>query len=118
MIDKCKELGISPSQYPRNTADQGRRSLERYVKKLKERHIGNEHVYGETAAMIAKTVGKGEKNYLTNFRPFSRVMFDAHKIDLIVTIIYTDPDGNRIKKTLNRLPIIVCCQRMEPLIPL
>ncbi|MDQ8739503.1 hypothetical protein [Paenibacillus sp. LHD-38] len=40
-IDKCKELGISVSQYPRNTEDQGRRSLERYVKKLKERHFGS-----------------------------------------------------------------------------
>ncbi len=106
-LEKCKELGISPSQYPRNTEDQARRSLERYVKKLKVRHFGNEHIYGEIAAMMAKTVGRGEKNYTTNFRPFSRVMFDAHKIDLILTIRYTDPDGNRVKKTLKRIWLLV-----------
>ncbi|WP_308635336.1 hypothetical protein [Paenibacillus silvisoli] len=100
---KCKELGIKPNQYPRNTADKGRRSLERYVKDLKERHFGNEHVFGEIAAMMAKTVGRGEKNYATNFRPFSKVIFDAHKIDLMLTIRYTDPNGNVVKKGLKRI---------------
>lgn len=107
MLDKCKELGITPNQYPRNTLDEGRRSLERYVKNLKERHFGNQHVFGETAAMIAKTVGTGEKNYSNNFRPYGRVMFDGHKIDLILTIRYTDPDGNWITKTLKRIWLLV-----------
>lgn len=106
-IEKCKELKISTNEYPRNTEDQGRRSLERYVKKLKERHFGSEHIYGEVASMMARTVGKGEKNYITSFRPFSRVMFDAHKIDLILTIRYTDPNGNRVKKTLKRIWLLV-----------
>ncbi|MBB3112112.1 hypothetical protein FHS18_004190 [Paenibacillus phyllosphaerae] len=105
--EKCKELGISMSEYPLNTEDQGRRSLERYVKKLKERHFGNEHLYGEVAAMMAKSTGSGTKNYVTNFRPFSRVMFDAHKIDLILTIRYTDPNGNQVKKTLKRIWLLV-----------
>jgi len=106
-IEECKKIRISTSEYPRNTDDQGRRSLERYVKKLKERHFGKEHIYGEVAAMMARTVGKGEKNYIINFRPFSRVMFDAHKIDLIVTIRYTDPNGNLVKKTLKRIWLLV-----------
>lgn len=102
-IEKCRELGIKPSQYPLCTTDKGRRSVERYVKSLKEQHFGNEHLFGETAAMMAKTVGRGEKNYATNFRPFSKVVFDAHKIDLILTIRYTDPNGNVVKKTLKRI---------------
>lgn len=106
-VTKCKELGIKPSQYPRNTADNGRRSLERYVKSLKERHFGNMHVFGKTAAMMAKTVGRGEKNYPINFRPYSKVVFDAHKIDLILTIRYTDPNGNVVKKTLKRIWLLV-----------
>lgn len=106
-IDKCKELDIGPDQYPRNTVDRGKRSLERYVKDLKERHLGNSHVYGETAAMIARTVGIGEKNHPLHFRPFSHVQFDGHKIDMIVTIIYTDPNGNLVKKTLKRMWLLV-----------
>jgi putative transposase len=106
-IEECKKQRINMDEYPLNTEDQGRRSLERYVKKLKERHFGNEHLYGEVAAMMARTVGKGEKNYLTNFRPFSRVMFDGHKIDLILTIRYTDPNGNQVKKALKRIWLLV-----------
>lgn len=106
-IERCKGLGITTNEYPRNTEDQGRRSLERYVKKLKERHFGNAHLFGEIAAMMAKTVGRGQKNYATSFRPFSRVMFDAHKIDLILTVRYTDPNGNKIKKTLKRIWLLV-----------
>lgn len=106
-IEECKKQRINMDEYPLNTEDQGRRSLERYVKKLKERHFGNEHLYGEVAAMMARTVGKGEKNYLTNFRPFSRVMFDGHKIDLILTIRYTDPNGNQVKKALKRIWLLI-----------
>ncbi|QHW31132.1 hypothetical protein GZH47_09875 [Paenibacillus rhizovicinus] len=43
----------------------------RYVKDLKVRHFGIEHVFGQTAAMIAKTVRREEKNHTTNFRLFS-----------------------------------------------
>ncbi|OCT11468.1 hypothetical protein A8709_07310 [Paenibacillus pectinilyticus] len=107
MIDKCIELKITPNQYPRNTVDEGRRSLERYVKDLKDRHFGNEHINGETAAMIARSVGTGVQNYANNFRPYGRVMFDGHKIDLILTIRYTDPDGNWVTKTLKRIWLLV-----------
>lgn len=107
-IDKCKEIGIQQNQYPRNTQDRAKRSLERYIKNLKERHLGNAEVHGEIAAMIARTVGKGEKNHPINFRPFNRVQFDGHKIDMIVTIRYTEPDGSWVRKILKRMWLLVC----------
>ncbi|KGA96261.1 hypothetical protein AJ85_16795 [Alkalihalobacillus alcalophilus ATCC 27647 = CGMCC 1.3604] len=87
-IIKCRELGIAPPHYPFNTSEQGRRSLYRYVKELNFRSVP---IYESTNQIS-----------LIN-RPFERVQFDGHKLDLSLAIVINTPEEVEVVKEINRI---------------
>ncbi|PEZ76357.1 hypothetical protein [Bacillus sp. AFS017274] len=87
-ITLCKSEGIDPiiGDYPFNTKDLGLRALNRYVKELENKY-SNEPVkrYGNDAVTLIENTGLGDQNTIIE-RPFKRVEFDGHKIDVIFAI--------------------------------
>src|SRR4051812_8504227 len=94
-LQMCRDAGIDPiTDYPFITQDKGRRALERYVNKLMERNfVDAAKRNGDAAAYLAINTGMGEKNTPQITRPFQRVQFDGHKIDVLISLKFRDPDG-------------------------
>lgn len=86
-INECRTHNIKMSEYPFNTEDQGYRSLQRYLVKLREKNFGKASKrYGPDAANKAKNSGTFEQNEPQIIRPYSRIQFDAHRIDAVFAI--------------------------------
>jgi putative transposase len=116
-IKLCREEGILPEKgdYPFNTKDLGQRSLYRYIKeiKLKNSHLSIKE-YGKDAEMLYNNTGVGERNTIPE-RPFERVEFDGHKLDVVTAIRYTTLEGDEIVDIIDRmwlLMIVDCATRV------
>jgi putative transposase len=107
-LDECKRIGITIHEYPFNTKNLGKRSLERYVIKLETKHFNSAtRRYGEKASQLASSTGIPSDYYLNITRPLERVQFDGHKIDGIFTIKFITPEGDEIVEVMDRIWILV-----------
>ncbi|MEK3989884.1 hypothetical protein [Robertmurraya sp. FSL R5-0851] len=107
-IDSCRKAGIKLNQYPFITKDLGKRSLERYVKKLHSTYFSEASKrHGDQAAQHARSTGIGNKNNPVITRPYQRVQFDGHRIDSAVAITFTTPEGYEVTKTMDRIWLLV-----------
>ncbi|HAF0292536.1 TPA: hypothetical protein G9C53_004936 [Salmonella enterica subsp. enterica serovar Typhimurium var. 5-] len=108
-VSKCKSLGISPvkGDYPFNTVDNGKRSLYRYINRLKTKNINLAmEQNGKDANTLFNSTGIGEKNHIIE-RPFERVELDGHLINAVMAIRYTTPEGDEVTDIVNRLWLLV-----------
>ncbi|MEG6520871.1 hypothetical protein [Desulfotomaculum sp. 1211_IL3151] len=107
-INACRKAGIKPTEYPLNTKNLGKRSLERYLKKIENIYF-DEAVkrYGEEAARHARVTGQGVPNSPNTHRPFQTVEFDGHKIDAVFAIEFQTPDGDTVVKIMDRIWLLV-----------
>lgn len=96
-IKKCRDLGIKPPNYPFNTKELGRRSLYNYIKQLEMRKVENENDKNQLEFSSPLPI-------IT--RPFERVQFDGHKIDLALTVVINTPEEGEILKEINRIWIL------------
>ena len=102
-IDSCRQLGITMSDYPLNTKDKGRRSLERYLIALEnENYERSAKRYGKDAARHANVTGQGRQNYSTPKTPFSKVQFDGHRINAVFTVTFETPERYQLTKVMER----------------
>jgi putative transposase len=105
-VTACKELGLSGNDYPFTSEDKGKRSLERYVIKLQQKHFSKgAGRFNKDAANHANKTGIGFKSH-TSVRPYQRVQFDGHRIDTLISIKFTTPDGLEINEIIDRLWIL------------
>lgn len=103
-LDACRAEGITVANYPFNTLNAGRKSIERYVKELENTYFANAAArYGEDSGRIASTTGLGEQNNQNISRPFQRVQFDGHRIDAMAAITFTTPEGDEITNVIERI---------------
>ncbi|MDF2904051.1 MAG: hypothetical protein K0S25_1689 [Bacillus sp. (in: firmicutes)] len=103
-IEACKSENITFNEYPFTTKDLAKRSLERYLKKLDLNHFAKTAKrYSKTAFKTAIHTGVGEKNTPVITEPFQRVQFDGHRIDAILAIKFTTPDGLEVTDIMNRI---------------
>lgn len=102
-VNRCKNLGLYGNEYPFTSKDYGKRSLERYVKKLQHNHFskGAGRISRE-AANHANRTGIGFKNHIS-VRPYQRVQFDGHRIDTLISIKFTTPEGLEITEIIDRI---------------
>ncbi|RAT94015.1 hypothetical protein [Brevibacillus sp. Leaf182] len=107
-LNACRSLGLSMKDYPFSTRDLGRRSLYRYLKKL-EQNLPNQAAnrYGDEAARHIRHTGIGHKNADHILKPFQRVEFDGHQIDLILTIKFRNQFGDECVDVLERIWLLV-----------
>ncbi|KPB06372.1 hypothetical protein [Bacillus sp. CHD6a] len=107
-IEECKKLNISPEkgEYPFNTVDWGKRAIYRYVKNLKEKNPQRAiKDFGDSAISLFNSTGVGDMNHIIE-RPFERVEFDGHKLDITLAIKYTTLEGDEIVQEINRIWIL------------
>ncbi|MEH7126117.1 hypothetical protein V7127_23165 [Bacillus sp. JJ1773] len=108
-IKICKEEGLMPEKehYPFNTNDHGKRSLYRYIEKLKADNpnlaVKNN---GPDAEMLFQNTGSGNRNSIP-VRPFERVEFDGHKIDVTIAFKYTTIEGDEVIDVINRIWLLM-----------
>ncbi|MUT67101.1 hypothetical protein [Paenibacillus sp. NEAU-GSW1] len=103
-VDKCREVGISRSDYPFNTSHLGYRALCRYLERLRDTHFGKASSrYGKEAEQKAKNSGIGQLNYPQTITPYQHVEFDGHRLDGIFVIKVTTNQGDEAILTLDRL---------------
>lgn len=105
-VTACKELGLSGNDYPFTSQDFGKRSLERHIVKLQQKHFSRgAGRFSQDAANHANKTGIGFKSH-TSIRPFQRVQFDGHRMDVLISIKFTTPDGLEITDIIDRLWIL------------
>lgn len=106
-IELCRMAGIKDTEYPFNTEYYGRISLFRFIKQLQNEYFYEEAKRnGDDAARIARSTGIGNRKPAV-IRPFERVEFDGHKIDTIISITFTTPEGDEITVVLDRIWLLV-----------
>jgi putative transposase len=117
-LEMCRKEGIDPiTDYPFITQDKGKRALERYVNKLMEKNFAEAAKRnGDDAAHLALNTGMGEKNTQLITRPFQRVQFDGHKIDVIITLKFRDPDGHEHIEIMDRVYLLVIIDTLTRLV--
>lgn len=106
-INKCHQLGIKENEYPFNTKDVAQRTLYRYLNNLKSIYtMRYANRLGDDICNSLKSTGVGIQNNPEINRPFQQVQFDGHKIDAMVCIKFTTPEGDIIKKTMSRIWVL------------
>ncbi|KMK76262.1 DDE-type integrase/transposase/recombinase [Alkalihalobacillus pseudalcaliphilus] len=102
-IKKCKELGISSiNEYPFTSRDLGQRSLYAYISGLEDKHF-NKMMLRDDVEIETKF---DFDSSLNSVKPYQKVQFDGHKIDLIISMELTAPDGTPRYVTLSRVWIL------------
>lgn len=96
----CSKEGISITQYPYNTKAQGRRAIQRLVRKVIEKHLtrGVAARYGHDAAHRMR-VGTGHLPNLLAKTIFDAVQIDEHQLHMVGVIGVPTPHG------IQRVPI-------------
>lgn len=103
-INLCRSLGLSINDYPFNTVDMGQRSLYRYIKELEINHPTEAAKrYGEDVSRLVIRTGAGTSRKEAIVRPFQRVEFDGHAIDVAVAIKFKNIHGDEYVKVMNRI---------------
>lgn len=107
-LESCRQVGLTEKDYPFNTINLGKRSLERYVHKLAEESFTQAaRRHGEEAASIARSTGIQTLHTPMIVRPLERVQFDGHRIDAIFSITFQTPEGDEITEVMDRLWLLV-----------
>ncbi len=107
-LDECRIAGIKQSDYPFNTQSLGRISLYRFIKKLENEYFyQSSKRHGDAAARHARTTGIGTRNSSVIVRPFERVQFDGHRIDVMISISFKTPEGDEITAVIERIWLLV-----------
>ncbi len=115
-IDACRSLRLGPSDYPLNQKYLGYGALARYLKRLLKTPAAIRARYGEGVARKLGTDG-GESSPPRLLRPFQLMEFDAHRIDLICTILVPSPLGGFERVPIERLWILTMLDVATRVIP-
>lgn len=103
-LDSCRSVGITINDYPFNTKDKARRSLYRYTKQLEENYPRQASTrYGDQTERRLKSTAAGQRNALHTEKPFQRVEFDGHALDVILAIKFTNIHGDEIVEIMERI---------------
>lgn len=106
----CKSVGIGPTQYPFNTADQGARSCRRHLDELRASDFETgAKILGGIPALVRSRVGNGESSLVTAVTlPFEAVMQDGHTIDCLGSVTFPHPSGpRRVPMSRCRIEVVV-----------
>lgn len=102
-IDACREEGLTARDYPFNMNHRARRALSSYLRRLFKQHLSTAVSvrHGDDAARALASSAAGPGSIVT--RPYERVEFDGHLLDLFCTIDLPNPYGGIQTLTLDRL---------------
>lgn len=108
-IDICREVGITYNEYPFTTANRGYVALWKYLKKLaaQEQNRATRTRYGKDNARKLKSQGESESEKEEVVRPYQRVEFDAHLLDVFCTLKIPSIFGGYVERVLDRIWLLL-----------
>ena len=93
-LRECTRLGIQDISYPFNTKTKALRSLERYVKKLRETDVEVSMAWmNKDARQRHKHTSFLKKITPEPCFPYSKIHVDGHKLDIVYVVKVDDGDG-------------------------
>lgn len=108
-LKECRRQGIPRTAYPLNVPGKAQRTFFIFVRDLQLQNpraaVAARYASEALMKMDASRVSQFTKPI--NVKPYDLVEFDAHKIDLVIVIVFFDEYGRRTKKTLDRLWLLV-----------
>lgn len=106
-LDACRTAGLTTRDYPFSVKTLGRVALWRYLSKLLKKKLlsGVLARHGKDAARILRSASGGnvEEEIV---RPYQKVQFDAHRIDLFATVSMPSPYGGSVQRIIDRFWIL------------
>lgn len=107
-LKACREVGLTARDYPFSAKYLGYWAIWDYLHRLlnSEMTKGVAARHGHEAALRLKASGGGDSGELI-MRPYQRVQFDAHRIDLFCTVTMPSPYGGFVERVLDRLWLLV-----------
>lgn len=106
-LDACRTAGLTAKDYPFSAKNLGRVALWQYLRKLLARRLysGVLARHGKDAARIlgVDSGGNVEEQIV---RPYQKVQFDAHRIDLFATVSVPSPYGGFVQLVIDRFWIL------------
>lgn len=105
-IKLCAEAGIQKDQYPYNTVNCGKRSLDKYLDYLgtcKEGILAK----ADLNARRHLSLGAGSNIFFKASRPYRRVAFDGHSVDSCWVFFFEDLYGKRFQMVLERFWLLL-----------
>lgn len=107
-IDGCRARGIKFNEYPFNVKNLGYRALVNRLHKLASAKFGEavRARFGKNAARGLR-LGGPEQEILPTTRPYSRVEFDGHKIDISFVLRIPFPFGGFTDAVVHRVWLLV-----------
>ncbi|MCM3575289.1 hypothetical protein M3172_18995 [Mesobacillus subterraneus] len=108
-IEKCREQGLkAPFDYPFNTKELAKRSLYSYLQKLEEAKMSEvSYRYNNENEHNDNINSHFNEQAPTHLKPYERVQFDGHKIDLSLSLTFETPSGDEVTKVLDRIWLLV-----------
>lgn len=103
-LNACRESGLTARDYPLSAKHLGYWAVWHYLHRLVNRELSGAVVarHGREAALRLKASGGSDPGALI-MRPYQRVQFDAHRIDLFCTVTMPSPYGGVVERVLDRL---------------
>lgn len=113
-LDACRVAGLTAKDYPFSAKTLGRVALWRYLRKLLERrpHSGVLARHGKDAARMLDS-GSGCNAEEERARPYQKVQFDGHRIDLFATVSMPSPHGGFVQRVIDRFWILVIIESIS-----
>ena len=105
-LEECRSVGIKLNEYPLNQGLGGKRSLSDYFRRYDSRTFGAA-VKSKSGGRVRPVAPENMEQAPAATRAFEVVEFDGHKIDLRITLRYTDPLGFEHLLELTRIWILV-----------
>jgi hypothetical protein len=106
-LDACRVAGVTAKDYPFSAKTLGRVALWRYLRRLLEKDLSSGVLarHGRDAARLlgSDPISNSETQTV---RPFQKVQFDAHRIDLFSTISMPSPYGGLVQRVIDRFWIL------------
>lgn len=108
-IDACREVGITYKEYPFTAENRGYVALWKYLKKLaaQEQERSTRTRHGKENARKLKSQRGSESTRDEVVRPYQRVEFDAHLIDVFCTLTIPSIFGGYVRRVLDRIWLLL-----------
>jgi putative transposase len=103
----CREEGISETQYPFNTKDQGRRSLRRWSRELlKSRFVKGARLMGGADAASRARVNAGHAKHFVAKTPYDITSIDEHQLNSLGAVEVPTTSGGSILVLAERVHLL------------
>lgn len=104
----CRSLGIELNEYPFNTEDKCLRSLHRYVEDLMTNNAAvSSFRFSEESERKLKRFDGNDSTKEYTVIPYHSVQIDGHKIDLLLTVKFTNAFGDEVKEVMSRIWLLL-----------